>query len=123
MTCPGCGKRIRGKPGTAIVCQCYCPGTKEFKAREAREAQRPVSRSVERRIRAMKGLSPVPEVHYRLIQDEDCHWYVIRTTQEEEFNQWQDAMAGAIDWDGFDFNEVRVNGPHTITFPEWKEEP
>lgn len=112
MTCPGCGKRRRTKPGTPIVCQCYVPGTKQFKAR---------LKSVEE-VRANHGLPPVPEVRYRMIQDEECHWYVIRVGQIEEFNQWHDAMAECEKWDGFDFNDVRVNGPHTVTFPEWKEE-
>lgn len=111
MTCPGCGKRRRTKPGTPIVCQCYCPGTNEFKARVAREEKNP----------PLLVARP-PAVRYRMIQDEECHWYVIRVGQVEEFNQWQDAMADCEKWDGFDFNDVRVNGPHTVTFREWKEE-
>lgn len=116
MNCPGCGKRRRTKPGTPVVCQCYCPGTKEYKARKKRE---------------LAALSlPAPTLtltlaaspRYRMIQDEECHWYVIRVGQVEEFNLWQDAMAECEKWDSFDFNDVRVNGPHTVTFPEWKEE-
>lgn len=111
VTCQGCGKRRRTKPGTPIVCQCYVPGTKQFKAR---------MKSVNQ-VRTDHGLEPV-SVRYRMIQDESCHWYVIRTDQVQEFEQWQDAMSECIDRDGFDFNEVRVNGPHDVTFPEWKEE-
>lgn len=39
-TCPGCGKRRRVKAGAPIVCECYCPGTKEHAVRIRRETRR-----------------------------------------------------------------------------------
>ncbi len=112
MECPGCGKRRRTKPGTPIVCQCFVPGTKQFKAR---------MKSVNQ-VRESHDLPPI-SVRYRMIQDEDCHWYVIRTDQVAEFNLWQDAMARCEKWDGFDFSESQVNGPHMVSFLEWRQEP
>jgi hypothetical protein len=111
MTCPGCGKRRRTKPGTPVVCQCYVPGTKQFKARMKSANQ----------VRVEHGLDPVPEVRYRLIQDEDCHWYVIRVGQEQEFDAWQDAMVDCLPWKGHDFSEDALGGdPGRVTFPSFE---
>jgi hypothetical protein len=79
------------------------------------------SKSQEKRVRAQKGMDPVPEARYRLIQDHDSHWYVIRTDQVAEFEAFCEDP-GYGDWKGYDFSENTVNGPHTVTFPEWKED-
>jgi hypothetical protein len=60
---------------------------------------------------------------FRLIQDEDSHWYVIRSDQEDEFNEWQDAMSESAPWDGHDFSEDRVGGsPSRVEFPSFEIE-
>lgn len=97
------------------------PGTAAYKKRMAAITQPPRSKSQEKRIRAQKGLPSLPEVRYRLIQDESCHWYVIRTDQEDEFNAWQDAMAGCEKWNGHDFSNDAIGGsPGLVTFPSFE---
>lgn len=62
------------------------------------------------------------ERRYRLIQDEDGHWYVIRVDETEKFEAW---VAAGPYWDGYvgkDFGDLMVNGPHTVSFPTWSEE-
>ncbi len=58
---------------------------------------------------------------FRLIQDDDCHWYVIRADQSDEFYEWEQAQADCVEWSGHDFNENRVNGPQSVVFDDWKE--
>lgn len=53
---------------------------------------------------------------YMLVQDDDCHWYVIRCDQEDEFNRWEKAVGNDESWHGRDFNEDAINGPHNVTF-------
>ncbi len=58
---------------------------------------------------------------YCLIKDDDCHWYVIRADQSDEFYEWEQAQADCVEWSGHDFNENRVNGPQSVVFDDWKE--
>jgi len=58
---------------------------------------------------------------FQLIQDDDGHWYVIDVTEEKAFRKWE---AAAPYWEGYqgkDFNECRVDGPHRVWFRGWKE--
>lgn len=57
-----------------------------------------------------------------LVQDNDCHWYLIREEQREEFNKWVSFSDDHAAWNGEMFGECRVDGPHNITFaaPEIK---
>lgn len=68
--------------------------------------------------------SPENEVSYRLIEDNDGHWYVIPTTEADRFNDWLSTIekgnaADARDWDYFD-GQCRVDGPHAVEFTKWK---
>lgn len=62
--------------------------------------------------------------YYRLIQDNDCHWYVIRIKQETEFYDWLSNAESdnPKKWEGHDFDDNRVDGPHRIFFKEWIDE-
>ena len=64
-------------------------------------------------------MKPVP---YRLIQDDSCHWYVIMVTQVDEFRRWNKMMVNWEEWNGHDFEQNRINGPHKLTFREWELE-
>lgn len=61
-----------------------------------------------------------PLLEYCLIQDDDCHWYVIETCQVNLFHDWIDAMENGQDYP-IDFNKARVDGPHTVAFNGWRE--
>ncbi len=58
---------------------------------------------------------------HRLIQDDDCHWYVIKVCDISQFELWCRAMAECEPWSGHDFNTNRVNGPHAIWFNAWDD--
>lgn len=54
---------------------------------------------------------------YRMIQDDDCHWYVIDVRDEARFHRWCEAMESCEptgDWE-----PERVNGPHEVIFDSW----
>lgn len=54
---------------------------------------------------------------YRLIQDDDCHWYIIPAGDEDRFHAWCVAMSECLptgDWE-----PERVNGPHEVLFDSW----
>jgi len=58
----------------------------------------------------------------RLIQDDAGHWYVIKRGQEAEFQKWVDQQATcSVGGSSIDFSEMRVDGPHTVSFNEWEE--
>lgn len=44
------------------------------------------------------------EERYRLVQDDDCHWYLIPFNQEKVFREWVE------DWNSEDdFDKYRLN--------------
>lgn len=55
---------------------------------------------------------------WQLIQDNDCHWYVIQVRDTKAFYKWVEAQENCLDFDR-SFDEWRISGPHTITFPVW----
>jgi len=60
---------------------------------------------------------------YRLVSDDDNHYYMVPIPLEEEFYQWvQIPEVMAYKYEGPDWNDYRVNGPHTIVIQEWYEE-
>lgn len=72
------------------------------------------------------------EIYYKLIQDDDCHWYVIPAELEEKFQEWVDLSVFGTKqislWERladleekYDFNQYRVDGPHRIVFKNWSE--
>jgi hypothetical protein len=58
---------------------------------------------------------------HRLIGDDDGHWYVILADEADAFRRWCDAAPYWEDYVGKDFSTCRVDGPHSVAFPSWKE--
>ncbi len=59
----------------------------------------------------------------KLIQDESSHWYLIPVELEQEFYHWMDAMdEGGMEWNGYDFDYCRIDGPHRLVITAWEEE-
>lgn len=74
------------------------------------------------------GGSVLDETPMRLIQDNDGHWYVIPSMVAHAFETWVTAMEtgnfnGADDepMDFPPFDDMRVDGPHGVTFNSYKE--
>ena len=61
---------------------------------------------------------------FRLIQDQDCHWYLIPSDKVEEFYWWIDAITYGEDTDLLstlpDFDSMRINGPHQILIKDYE---
>ena len=60
---------------------------------------------------------------FRLIQDQDCHWYLVPSNQINEFYEWDDWMTTCEphlkkDWP--DFDSMRINGPHSVLIKEYE---
>lgn len=67
-------------------------------------------------------MSDGSQKYFRLIQDDDGHWYVIRLSEVESFYQW---IAAAPYWEGYEgprFDDRMVSGPHCVAFPEYTEQ-
>lgn len=63
---------------------------------------------------------------YLLTQDDDCHWYLIPLDVEAEFRDWCKWIEGWINgtdstYEGLDFNDFRINGPHTLKIYSWAD--
>ena len=56
---------------------------------------------------------------FRLIQDDDCHWYVIPVGFEDKFYQWCGCMVACEPWDE-EWEPERINGPHNCIFEKWE---
>ena len=61
------------------------------------------------------------EERYQLVHDNDGHDYCILESQHDEFENWLDheELYYNTEWNGFDFNTVRVEGSLTFTNPEF----
>lgn len=62
---------------------------------------------------------------HRLIQDNDCHWYLIPYNFVDEFHQWiEDPYEQLLTTteEPIDFDQFRINGPHTLKLYSWAEE-
>lgn len=57
---------------------------------------------------------------WRLIQDSDSHWYLIPYDSQDEFGEWELAMENYIEWNGTDFDSMRVDGPNRVLIIEWE---
>lgn len=59
-----------------------------------------------------------------LVSDNDGHWYIIKETEKDRFNEWVNNAENCEDddegWKRFD-GECRVNGPYFVAFPTWRE--
>lgn len=60
---------------------------------------------------------------YQLVQDNDSHWYVIPCELLGPFNEWLEACVDGEATDVFEFWRKRVDGPHTVRFTQWEEQP
>lgn len=63
---------------------------------------------------------------HKLEQDDDGHWYIIPYDLVDEFNEWirQESdldPVGNMFWEGSDFNQFRINGPHTLKIYSWAD--
>lgn len=55
----------------------------------------------------------------RLVQDDDCHWYVIRLSEVDAFEKW---LTAAPYWEGYEgprFDDRMVDGPQSVSFKEF----
>lgn len=61
---------------------------------------------------------------HRLIQDNDCHWYIIPYDVIDEFWTWVGWQENYCEpsYEGLDFNQFRINGPHTLKIYSWGED-
>lgn len=55
-----------------------------------------------------------------LVQDEDCHWYIIAQFEREDFDRWVEDTRNDKESD-FDFNGNRIDGPDRILIFDWGE--
>lgn len=59
---------------------------------------------------------------YRLVSDNDGHWYLIKIKEEAEFDQWVAATCNDEETE-FNFDDDRISGsPSMITFTDPKED-
>jgi len=59
---------------------------------------------------------------WRLVQDGDGHWYLIRSHELSLFGKWE--AAGPY-WEGYEgpsFHQFRIDGPQRLTFENPVEE-
>ena len=63
-------------------------------------------------------------MRYCLVQDEDCYWYLIPAQDRKLFMALCDESYGTDNFDDFDdrFGNLRVDGPHSLTFTDPKED-
>lgn len=61
-----------------------------------------------------------PKQAFRLIQDNDGHWYIIKAGEVQIFGRWLDAMEGRRHMPA-DFSPVRVDRPESVRFCEYWE--
>lgn len=64
---------------------------------------------------------------HRLIQDQDCHWYLILDEEIQDFYKWCDSHDPANfnpellhDVELPNFNSKRINGPHNVLIKEYE---
>ncbi len=48
-----------------------------------------------------------------LVQDDDCHWYLIDEDQESNFEKWERAMMNDQDTD-LNFENQMINSPRDV---------
>lgn len=58
---------------------------------------------------------------YRLVQDDDGHWYIIRADELAIFNHWEEAMNGRRHMPA-NFEPKAIDGPHNLRFCDYWEE-
>lgn len=57
---------------------------------------------------------------YRMVRDDDSHWYVIKEDELPIFYHWQEAMVGRRHMPA-NFNPIRIDGPESVRFCEYWE--
>ena len=60
-------------------------------------------------------------MRYKIIQDNDYHWYLVKVVDEGAFNTWlqEDTESDSFDPEGHPGKPIE--GPHLLTFTEPKE--
>lgn len=61
---------------------------------------------------------------YRLVRDDDAHWYLIPEGDEEQFRKWVDYTVAEEQehYIGPDYDDCRINGsPSRVTFLDPKQ--
>ena len=65
---------------------------------------------------------------YLLTRDDDGHWYLLPYDLRKDFEAWvtyEGAYSCGIvrePWIGTDYNEYRINGPHTLKIYSWSDD-
>jgi hypothetical protein len=54
---------------------------------------------------------------YCFVTDQSGHWFKIRVSQKQEFEDYVEAMENDIDWEGDDYNQYRCMHPVNYMFP------
>lgn len=57
---------------------------------------------------------------YRMIQDDDGHWYIIPAGEEKTFYKWLDFRLG-LRRKPANFEPIAVDGPHAVKFEKWNQ--
>lgn len=56
---------------------------------------------------------------WRLIQDDDAHWYMIPYEDVDAFHEWV-MCPWDKEWTGKTFDDMRVDGPQAVLIKEWE---
>lgn len=59
---------------------------------------------------------------YRLLRDDDGHWYVVPAELEPIFDKWVEDTSNDLDWTGENFEKYSLGGDlSNVTFidPKW----
>ena len=57
---------------------------------------------------------------FRLIEDNDGHWFVIPAAKEDQFYKWVKAQEEGKSYRGDASQFIEVNGPHNVLFTDWE---
>lgn len=67
-----------------------------------------------------KQRPPYVPTQFCLVQDDDCHWYIIADDDRELFETWVAFSQIADDYYGPDFTDHCINSPHDVTFEHYR---
>lgn len=57
---------------------------------------------------------------YVLENDDSGHYYLIPYDLKEDFDEW--LSIGYENWEGIDYEQFRINGPHTLKIYSWADD-
>ncbi len=61
------------------------------------------------------------DLGFVLMGDGDGHYYMVPCEHESRFSEWCCAMENDHEWEGVDYEQFRVDGPHAVQILEWRE--